>query len=258
MSSLATISQVLCDLRWAVQSTPLLWDSVPATQLDRLDQNELEAFFKDQQPRQVGRYFEGLIEFWLTKIRKVEMSERGLQVQEENRTVGELDFVFRDEGGILTHWETAVKFYLHHEGEFIGPNATDTLERKVRHLKEHQIQLGQKAMPEIEKSEVLMKGRLYYHPDDGENIKLPVYVAANHLRGTWVRSTEMDRFDLNKNYYILEKPHWFTVPDSKAALSSSETQVFLHKHFQSSNRPLHLGNSIGQFVIVVDEKWPNI
>lgn len=235
----------------------MLRETVPAAELEGFDQKELEVFLKDRPTRQVGRYFEDLVEYWLTNIRKVEMVERGLQVQEGNRTMGELDFVFRDEGGILTHWETAVKFYLHHEGDFIGPNAADTLDRKVRHLKQHQIELGQKAIPEIEKSEVWMKGRLYYHPEDDESVELPDYVSKGHLRGTWIRASELDWFDSKQNYHILEKPHWFTVTDLEAALSCSETQVLLHQHFQSSSQPLLIWSSNDQFLIVVDEKWPN-
>ena len=240
-----------------MQSHPLLCEAVPSAVLDDLDSNELGAFIKDQQHRQVGRYFEALVEFWLTKIGKVEMIERGLQVQDEKRTLGELDFVFRDEAGLLTHWETAVKFYLHHEGAFIGPNAADTLDRKVRHLKEHQIQLGRKAMPEIEKCELWMKGRLYYHPDDGASVKQPEYVTNEHLRGIWIRANELDWLNLSQGYYILEKPHWFTMPVSKEALSGLQTREVLSQHFEASSRPVHLMREDGIAVFVVQDQWPD-
>ena len=256
MSSSDNTSQVFHDLQWAVQSPSLLREAVPATLLADFDPKELEASFKKNQHRQVGRYFEALVEFWLTKIRNVEMIERGLQVQNENRTLGELDFVFRDEAGILTHWETAVKFYLHHEGEFIGPNAADTLDRKVRHLKEHQIQLGQKAIPEIEKSEVWMKGRLYYHPDDGESVKKPEYVTNEHLRGSWIRANELDRLDASQSYHILEKPHWFTMPVFEINLSGTRILDFLRKRFQVSDKPIHILDSEGKNIFLVSNQWP--
>jgi hypothetical protein len=33
--------------------------------------------------------------------------------------------------------------------------------------------------------------------------------------------------------------------------------VLLHQHFQSSSQPLLIWSSNDQFLIVVDEKWPN-
>lgn len=241
-----------------MESSPLLRESVHAATLQDGDLTRLVEWLRDRQTRQVGRYFEALVEFWLTEMRQVEMVERGLQVQEEKRTLGELDFVFRDAGGILTHWETAVKFYLHHEGNFIGPNAADTLERKFTHLTEHQIQLGIKAIPEIQTSELFVKGRLYYHPGDPMPKSLPDYVNRNHLRGIWVRASELDWLDSNKTYQHLEKPHWFAESVQQTALSGSHTREFLAQHFKFSNHPIHLIEEEGHFVFAVCNSWPHL
>ena len=241
-----------------MESPPLLRETVSQSTLADFDPTKLDNIFFDRKPHQVGRYFEALIEFWLTEIRQAEMVERGLQVQDEVRTLGELDFVFRDEDGILTHWETAVKFYLHQEGEFIGPNAADTLERKFNHLTDHQIQLGQTAIPEIQKSELFVKGRLYYHPSDPTPDPLPEYVGTDHLRGTWIHVSELDWLEENQGYQTLDKPHWFTGSVLKEALSASETREFLAQHFQSSGHPVHLMDSEQNPVFVVCDKWPKV
>ncbi len=257
MASSDASSQILRDLKWAVQSPSLIKNAVSAAILGDFELSQLEEFFKSQNSRQVGRYFEALIEFWLTKVRKVEMVERGLQVQDGTRTLGELDFVFRDEEGVLTHWETAVKFYLHHEGSFVGPNAKDTLERKYRHLTEQQIQLGKEAMPEIEKSEVFIKGCLYYHPKDKDPDELPEYVSSDHLRGTWVHASELEWLEDDQVYHILEKPHWFTVPFQQEALYGTTIHKELISHFESSDRPVHLMGEDGAPVFVVADEWPS-
>ena len=257
MASSDASSQILRDLQWAVQSPSLIKNAVSAAILGDFELSQLEEFFKSQNSGQVGRYFEALIEFWLSKIRKVEMVERGLQVQDGTRTLGELDFVFRDEEGVLTHWETAVKFYLHHEGSFVGPNAKDTLERKFRHLTEQQIQLGKEEMPEIEKSEVFIKGCLYYHPSVEEPVELPEYVSSDHLRGTWIHASELEWLKEDQDYHILEKPHWFTVPLQQEARSGTTIHKELTSHFESSYRPVHLIGEDGARFFVVGDHWPS-
>jgi len=257
LASSPIASQAFRDLQWVVESSPLLRESVHAATLQDVDLTRLVEWLRDRQTRQVGRYFEALVEFWLTEMRQVEMVERGLQVQEEKRTLGELDFVFRDAGGILTHWETAVKFYLHHEGNFIGPNAADTLDRKVTRLVGHQLPLGKKFLPEVRKSEGFVKGRLYYHPNDPTPKHLSEYVHPDHLRGTWILASELDWLDSQKHYHILEKPHWFTVPVVQTARRGCEVREYLAKHFVSSYQPIHLMDSKEEAIFVVSDKWPD-
>lgn len=259
-TSLIRPSQALEDLRWIFESPPLIKGTLVTKDFfPEVDVGALHRFLDLVQPnRQVGRYFERLVEFWLQEVRGVEMVASGLQIQEDGRTVGELDFVFRVEGGILTHWETAVKFFLHYRGEFIGPNAADTLERKVGHMMGHQIRLGRKAFPDLGKSGCLFKGCLYYHPGDPGLEDVPADVNPGHLRGTWIRVDELDSLPVGVGYHVLEKPHWFTTPVSGDAIACSGIRDQLTRHFGASGRPVHLMDSEGMRWFVVGEEWPGV
>ena len=249
--------QVTSDLLWVVESPPLLVDAVPAGQLpEGLLSAGLGEVFDWKPIRQVGRYFERLVEYWLLEVRGVEMIRKGFQVMEGNRTLGELDFVFRDESGILTHWEVAVKFYLFFEGEFVGPNGEDTLSGKVARVSGHQLPLGRSAFPEIGQSGCFFKGCLYYHPGEAGEVDLPGFVNPGHQRGTWLRASELDWFGDGREYYLLEKPHWFTLPVGGDTLIGQDARDQLALHFKTSNRPVHLMDSEGQSVFVVGEDWP--
>ena len=99
-------SQALADLLW-VLGTPTLacGDNVVAPmQLDvgSVDVEHLEDFITKRPDRRVGHYFETLILYWLTHIAKVELIAHGQQIMDGKRTVGELDFLFRDKDGVLT------------------------------------------------------------------------------------------------------------------------------------------------------------
>lgn len=152
------------DLIWAVNSQSLLADgSCPLTTCEAaawslIDPDEVVSFVRQEPTRRVGRYFELLLYFYLSRIRRADIIASGLQIQDDSRTIGELDFVFHDRaptevdrrsGARLIHWETAVKFYLWcpdrtvEGSHLIGPNAADTFERKINRLLQHQLPVGQ-------------------------------------------------------------------------------------------------------------------
>ena len=64
-----------------------------------VDVEHLEDFISKRPDRRVGHYFETLILYWLTHIVKVELIAHGQQIMDGKRTVGELDFLFRDRDG---------------------------------------------------------------------------------------------------------------------------------------------------------------
>lgn len=215
-------SQAIRDLRWAIESPSLIvGGAADGIVLDprQLDATELERFVALKRSSRVGLYFEQLILFWLTRIRRLESVRHGVQVQREGRTVGEVDFLFRDEQERWTHMETAVKFYLHlpdaaGESCYIGPNARDHFEKKLRRLTDHQLPLSQTAFPEVSCRIPLVKGRIFYHPGETPNDHdAPKGLAADHLRGTWIRAGELswlDSIDRDSRYRVVRKPHWLS------------------------------------------------
>ena len=163
-------SRQLRDLTWAINSQSLLTES-PLARLDpsEVDPEHLRRFLEDDPSRRVGRYFERLVLYWLTHVRKVEVIASSLQIRDGNRTIGEIDLLFRDEQGRVTHWEIAVKFYLYLSSgtfigsHYIGPNAGDTFERKMERLFDHQLPRSITHFPEVEVRQALVKGRMFYH-----------------------------------------------------------------------------------------------
>ncbi len=199
----------------------------------------------------VGGYFESLIEFWLRTLLRYEIIEHQKQLFVDGRTVGEIDFLFRDEKGDLIHLETAVKFYLHFPGthrsgsHFIGPNSGDHFEKKLKSLFGHQLKIGKQFYPEVVRSEALVKGGIFYHPQVSAPSESPDRMAINHLRGSWIYEGEVDwinTFAPDARFLIARKPHWLAnevVEHSCPELKTSEAlQNFSREHFVASRRPL--------------------
>jgi len=297
-------SQAVRDLEWVLTSPSLIVPSIPAremcssiesTNLNQF-QNELAEFLHCESPRRdqyrVGRYFEQLVLFYLKQIRQVEIVASGLQIQAGSRTIGELDFVFRDESGQLQHWETAVKFYLFHPdptesgSHLIGPDSRDNFEKKMQRLFEHQLPLSDKPFPDIAERHAFVKGRVFYHPESLPPRSLPDLLSPDHLRGVWLYRRDLDWLSrlaesngscMSSSSYmarIVQKPLWLSpdvVADTSSDLTAKQlvpvekTQAQLQQHFCESSSPRLvslLARQSGEWreferVFVVADSWPN-
>ena len=270
-------SRELRDLTWAINSQSLLVES-PLVQFDpsHVDPEHLRRFLEEEPSRRVGRYFERLVLYWLTHVREVEVIASSLQIRDGKRTLGEIDLVFRDECGRVTHWEIAVKFYLYLSSRtfsgshYIGPNAGDTFERKMERLFDHQLPRSIKHFPEVEVRQPFVKGRMFYHVSEEHPVDLPDRHAPAHARCNWIRASELELLDLieDARYRVLEKPHWLSGEEAdmkdEGLLSYGEQREQLVRHFAVSERPVLLGQLKGtgecfgeceRFFVVADG-WP--
>lgn len=276
-------SRQLRDLTWAINSQSLLTDQ-PDAELDprQVDQNHLSAFLSNGGGHRVGRYFERLVLYWLTHVRQVEVIANSLQIREGQRTIGEIDLLFRDEQGRMTHWEIAVKFYLHLasetllESHYIGPNAGDTFERKMERLFDHQLPRSVKRFPDVEIRQAFVKGRIFYHPSENPPATLPCRLASDHTRCKWVRSSETRLLDQDDSvrYKTLGKPFWLAPEalftdelheaSSTGLLSPAEQIDHLARHFAHCDRPVLIarlevfdhGYQESDRFFVVSDRWP--
>ena len=273
------------DLIWALNSPSLLADghcslaTEEAADPGRIDPDEVVSFIRQQPTRRVGRYFERLLYFYLSRIRRADIIASGLQIRDDSRTLGELDFVFqnryspgldRHSGSLLTHWETAVKFYLWcpdrtvEGSHLIGPNAADTFERKVTRLLQHQLPLGQTTRTAEElrnardaldsspetvdvekpKSQAFVKGRIFYPAEFGQShgshteCSHPDQLSSAHLRGVWLKESQLDLFEEfpADRFAFVEKPYWLAPPE-RFELSAVTVIDRLRSHFQQSRYP---------------------
>jgi len=238
-------AQAARDLLWAVNSASFVsGDEVapnrPLSEND-IDAAHLSRFIEDLPGHRVGRYFERLLHFWLEHIRGVEIVAVGMQLRDGNVTVGELDFLYRDEAGRLVHCEASVKFFLHLEGHkpsaFPGPNATDNYERKISKLFDHQLPRSHGHVDGIDLRHAFVKGIVFYRPGE-TNIALP------------------DRLPP-------DKPHWLRPLLSERCRSLAEQQEFIAQHFMDPAPPLMLSLRSAadpqtelRRVFVVDDVWP--
>ena len=283
--------QAVRDLKWVINSPSLINVSIHncfiANPEFEIDASALQKFLSHRVTHRVGHYFEHLVHFYLQYICGFKMLARGLQVQDGSRTVGELDFIFRDQSGVNHHIETAVKFYLYLPqpnstgSHFVGPNAADTFERKVRHLLSKQLPLSLKQDIPVDTRSAFLKGRMFYRWNETGDVNRPRELSSQHLRGTWIRSSELNVLAAIQQQHssrcwfrILEKPFWLTDEVSLQVgmelHSALQMQAKLARHFLKDQRPrlvsvvsrhdtVPAGGAIlheVERVFVVDENWP--
>ncbi|MGB7342992.1 MAG: DUF1853 family protein [Pirellulaceae bacterium] len=271
--------QIERDLLWAINSSTLLTTSPAFTPIDKnvFDLERLVGHVVTTSDHRVGRYFERLIGFWLSEVRGLTDCQHSTQIRDGNRTVGELDFLFTDEQGRRTHLETAVKFYLYDPqsvvggSHFIGPNAGDTFERKTKRLLKHQLPLGRKHFQDVTVTGAWVKGRIFYHPLQAMPSVLPAELSTQHLRGTWIRASELGYFreqEAASVYRVLLKPYWLSEEvasfDDPKVLSTDDVTKQLTQHFLDSAHPVLLSrlnrreHQLGEVerIFVVADCWP--
>ncbi len=277
------VSQPVRDLQWSLESPPL-----PSTQaLPQDDTSDcqwesyheaLVRFLETRREHRVGRYFENLVRFWIEHIRSDTLLAHNEQVIHKGRTKGEIDFVFRTSSGELIHCETAVKFYLYHSTEtslgshYIGPNTSDTLERKIDRLFNWQLPLGESFVPEATQRIAHVKGRIFYHPNQAPPSSFPEHLSPTHLKGTWIKSSEWNTFSESGNYQqfrVLRKPNWLAdqiyQPDvSEHGILEKPFRTQLTEHFLKTDHSLMIsafnssspGSPECERIFVVADHWP--
>jgi uncharacterized protein len=276
LSESENASKFVRDLNWAISSPPLLKlgdaSLFPALRPEQIDEEHLHRFISERTEHRVGHYFENLVHFWLKHIRGLEIVEHRRQVRDEDRTLGEIDFIFRDESGRLVHWETAIKFYLktRESGDqaprYLGPNTADSLERKIARLRDHQLPLGNRVHEQIDIHHAFVKGRIYYHPFDDGARGGPGELAGGHLCSSWIHHEDLTNLtdslaDTPAGFSILSKPFWLT--PSEPPLQMDQLSRVVARHFAQSPNSLHLAlhdrhNQEPQYLFVVAGNWPDL
>lgn len=260
------------DFEWLVSCPSLLnFPEALSTEFldgDRmLDFGPVESFFDSKAAFRVGYYTEALLDVWLGHAGQLEEVQRSIQVQDGNRTLGELDFLYRV-AGRLHHLEVALKFYLHCPetnetgSHFVGPNSADTFEKKRDRFFNHQLPLGKERFPEVDVSEIIMKGMIFYPPGVDDSVSLPEGLNPDHRRGRWIRETELGWLEENSGAsggFLLDKPFWLSgVPFSESLPQLSRA---IRQHFEKRRHPVFVTLKDGEGrelerVFVVPDEWP--
>lgn len=264
--------QAALDLCWAVNSPSLVTGAdVAATTpitLNSIDHEHLASFLAEQQAvHRVGRYFEQLIHYWLRHVRGVEVVATGLQLKDDKITVGEIDFLFRDESDTLVHCEASVKYFLCAPGEepseFPGPNARDNFEAKATKLFDKQLLASVGRIDGVGARHGLVKGMIFYHEAE-QPVTPPSRLPDTHLRGRWLRFSELQSLDSPEHHFTtVPKPFWLApVLDAKPE-SFNDLHATLTDHFAGDGHPMMVSKRDAtnpevelERMFIVSERWP--
>lgn len=130
------------DLNWIINN-PVHGLGVESPSFENVNLKESESYFSGKESKKLGYYYESLIEVLLL-LSKKEIIHKSYQVIEDGVTKGELDFIYKSDK--IVHLEVACKFYLEYindcgEVNYLGPDARDSLKKKIERLKNHQLQI---------------------------------------------------------------------------------------------------------------------
>ncbi|TWU51800.1 DUF1853 family protein [Rubripirellula reticaptiva] len=248
----ANREQLCRDLCWAINSKALIncGPTIAPVATVEIDVNHLSHFFSGGPPRRVGRYFEKLVLYWLTHVRKVNVITHAMPIRSGKTTLGEIDFLFRDENDQLNHLEVAVKFYLYQPdhpvdgSHFVGPNRQDTFERKMDRIFTHQLPLSRTHVADVQVRNAIVKGRIFYPNDCALPTHYPNRLANDHLRGGVFHQQELndtERFS-GAMFCFSTKPFWLsdqtTDPDDIRVLDLAEFTEKVEHRFASDPTPV--------------------
>lgn len=194
--------------------------------LDR-DPRPLQQHMAALGDKRLGARFEAAWSYYLANHPRYELLAHNWPVNHEGRTLGALDFLFRDHHlATVVHAEVAVKFYLYKEdrpgpalARWIGPNPDDNLQLKLQHLADHQLPLSRRdetrerlqraGLPMPETRVVVVKGYLF-HPLDQLIATVPP-LNPHHLRGEWLCQRDLPGLlasQINSRWAIAPRQQW--------------------------------------------------
>ncbi len=271
-------NQISADLDW-IEQTPSLFDHLVHTFTNTRPNSEPQLESSNDSPsidvntNRVGRYFESLVQY-LIQRQGYTIAEQNLQIQAEGRTIGELDFIFANASGVITHLETAIKFFLYDPSKtkqgshYIGPNPNDTLQTKSDRLYNHQLPLSKRFYPNAAVRNAYVKGIIFYPPGTEPPSVLPSKLNPHHARGSWLYASNLNYLESipDAQFALCQKPHWLAPPiDSNLYTSASSMKVRLEEHFSTKGHPVMVscstfpGNTPNELerIIVVPDEWPN-
>ncbi len=221
------------DLNWIYQAPPLMLAPIGIAELFtpsapasvKLAQNTLLKLPAPPRYR-LGKQFEETVSLLLNNNPLcASLIARNTPITVNKQTLGELDFLYRDNRGDVVHLEVAIKFYLFtapYNGlsSFIGPGGRDRLDKKWQRLTEHQLQLSHQTIvqnyliehhiPVPTKQELLLTGYLFYPIGFSDTCALPHEINPKHLKGWWCYPNQLHQLDTDEDvrFYILPRYHW--------------------------------------------------
>jgi len=214
---------------------------------------ELVKRLNHQRSHRLGFYHESLWHFFLDNFPQFEVITHNLPVRNEERTLGEFDFIVRDRhDGQVFHLEVATKYYLEHtfSGDtfWIGPSLQDRFDIKANHLINHQINLsdtpeGSNSLASFgvlsPKKVIAVGGTLFYRSSvlaQGE------FIAPEHRSAKHITLHEFEQREDNTQWLLVSRKHWLAPLYQKSKevdpLSKDEIINHLGHEFSNESQPV--------------------
>ncbi len=220
--------------RWLLKQPMLMNTHAPLNGLKALQQMTTtplaKPFSASPATSQLGTYYEQMVKHYLMACTDIIDVRSNIQVFNQQRTIGEFDFLWLDHRYECHHMECAIKFYLcdgpaTELASFVGPNRHDSLARKWLHMTQKQIQLSTKAagisaceqlgFPIPRHQHLLIQGYLFYPWHQTMIAPAALHPAINpqHNHGWWLHQHKRDQLTSNNSHQSLalqirDKPDW--------------------------------------------------
>jgi hypothetical protein len=209
----------------SLRDAPLLVaDLTQAASLDRALLGLPTSAMRLNANQKLGHLYEDALHLLLSAADQLEVLADHVQVFDRNQiTLGEMDYILRDvRTQQVFQLELAVKFYLGvptADGwEFPGPDPHDNWQRKLQHMRTHQLSLAQR--PEAQEllrerwccGEVEVRQLIYgciFYPMGAVECPLPESLRPECRKGRWLYVQEWERFFAGiSEVCIVPKPLW--------------------------------------------------
>ena len=208
--------------------TSCLWKNDTVYQLKQLEISSKSSKINIDinEKLRLGKYIERFVSYQLEQEKNIEIISENIQIQQEKRTLGELDCIIIKDNKLI-HLEVIYKFYLFNSStgnseieRFIGPNRKDSLVEKLTKLKEKQLPLlySNECLEYLKsinlnvdkiEQQVYFKAQLFV-PFFNKNVRLKT-LNENCIAGFYINQKELEQFTDCK-FYIPNKKDWLVIP----------------------------------------------
>ncbi len=239
--------------------TPLLWDGKLLGVEQFIFKNpDIQSFEAQVIPQNIrlGHQVEHIFYQLLDHNQNYEILLFNQPIKNENRTIGEIDFIIRDtQTQEIIHIELTYKFYIvditisEKIHQLTGPNKRDSFHDKLQKIKQHQFKLIQsKETLNLFKtrsidskkiiSKTFFKAQLFL-PYKSAKINITPFNSAC-ICGFWLRLEDFESaFFYKELYYLPSKREWIIAPHKDVAWKTyKETCIIIKERHSQNNSPM--------------------